>query len=394
MRSAPARPDAGFTLVELLVTVIVSALVAVSTYTFFAGQQLIYDQQTKVLNVQQNLWAAMEVISRHVRAAGTGMLGCVAPADPAPVGVTVPLTGLRVNNPNPTPITGVTRIPPLWIQSGAAAASDSITVAYGENTFGSWTDATLTAAVLANQPTTAFTVRAGQTSMFRLGEFGLLFDGERTPTTNALGDHTCMLFQVSGFNVGANQILHTNSITYPWNAAAAVAGLDPWQLNPPGTPASALVGAGLRHFGQLRWVQFAINAAANPPTLTMNRLEGTAGPQVLADGVENLQVAYACDSQPVGVPDGVLSEGAAGNAAARNADEWILNQGGDATPAACNMPSAVRITIGARSNSVDETLLTALGNQRPAAEDRAAGAVDRFRHRSLTTTIYLRNQTP
>ena len=52
------RSDAGLTLIELMITIVVASLVAASTFMFFAGQQRIYDTQTKLLNVQQNVTAA------------------------------------------------------------------------------------------------------------------------------------------------------------------------------------------------------------------------------------------------------------------------------------------------------------------------------------------------
>src|SRR5437667_10818582 len=95
------RSDSGLTLIELMITIIVAALVAASTFVFFAGQQRIYDTQTKLLNVQQNVTAAMELLTRYESASGTGMRGCVRPdtdgpgpdpGDAAPVGPSTPLT--------------------------------------------------------------------------------------------------------------------------------------------------------------------------------------------------------------------------------------------------------------------------------------------------------------
>jgi len=72
-------PEKGMTLVELMITMIIASIVAASTFMFFAGQQRVYETQTKMLNVQQNVWAAMEVLSRFVRSEGAGMFGCVRP---------------------------------------------------------------------------------------------------------------------------------------------------------------------------------------------------------------------------------------------------------------------------------------------------------------------------
>ena len=70
----------GMTLVEIMVTLIISSIIAASTFMFFAGQQRIYETQTRLLNIQQNLWASMEVVARYTRASGSGMYECVHPA--------------------------------------------------------------------------------------------------------------------------------------------------------------------------------------------------------------------------------------------------------------------------------------------------------------------------
>ena len=117
---APGRRERGLTLVELMVTLVIAGLVTSSSFMFFAGQRRVYDAQMKVLGVQQNLWGAMETLSRFVRAAGTGMVGCVNTTDPTPTGTTPPATGLRafVSSAPGT----VTRLAPIWINNGAAGA--------------------------------------------------------------------------------------------------------------------------------------------------------------------------------------------------------------------------------------------------------------------------------
>ena len=72
MVTARGEREQGMTLVEIMVTLIISSIIAASTFMFFAGQQRIYEAQAKVLNIQQNLWAAMEVVARHTRASGAG----------------------------------------------------------------------------------------------------------------------------------------------------------------------------------------------------------------------------------------------------------------------------------------------------------------------------------
>jgi prepilin-type N-terminal cleavage/methylation domain-containing protein len=394
MRAPPSRPlrrDAGLTLVELLVTLVVASLVATSTYVFFTGQQRMYETQTKLLNVQQNITAAMEMMTRYARVAGAGMLGCIRPSansldpgDPPPVGATTafadaPATGLRAYLAG----TGAIRIPPLWIVDGAGGAPDTLTIAFGNGTFGNWSDAALAAPIAAGSPTTALTVPAAVpnwTALFRVDEFAVVLDLAQTITRAAplLNDRGCTLYQVTALTPASNQIMHASSSN--WNPAANVAAMVPFGYGNTATQ------SGIRHFGTLNWVRFAIRpgTANTPPALTMQRLDQGTAAQVLADGIEDLQVAYACDNNKDGdVPDGVD----------RTTDEWRLNASGEVPTAVnCNRPNAIRLTLIARSLTPDTLLASVSSNIKPAAENGAAGAgADQFRHRVLTTTIFPRN---
>jgi Tfp pilus assembly protein PilW len=110
-----------------MITLVVGGLVSSGAFMFFVGQRRVYSTQAKILNVQQNLWGAMDTLTRFVRAAGTGMVGCVRAGDPAPGSAVAPQTGVRIYQKGP-PAT-VTRLAPLWILNGAAGAPDKITIA-------------------------------------------------------------------------------------------------------------------------------------------------------------------------------------------------------------------------------------------------------------------------
>jgi hypothetical protein len=115
-----------------------------------------------------------------------------------------------------------------------------------------------------------------------------------------------------------------------------------------------------------------------------------------------MQIAFACDGKgppPSPIPafptavanDGQLYEASPGSAT----DEWYFNGPigvVDAPPNAglgvCSRPEAVRITLMARSLGGDSAVT---GGAKPAAENGAAGPADTFRHRTLTTTIFPRN---
>jgi prepilin-type N-terminal cleavage/methylation domain-containing protein len=383
-RPRRAAATSGLTLVELMVTLVIASLVSSSAFLFFAGQRRVYDAQIKVLGVQQNLWAAMDTLSRHVRAAGIGMMGCVNTTDPTPTGTTAPQTGLRAYTAG-TP-GQVLRLAPLWIQNGAAGAPDAITVVFGAGAFGSFSDAGLATSVTrASDPVAT---AAGKSVGFRVGEFALLLDISGLPAGPPLGDRGCTLFQITGINSAGDQLLH--AATSSWNPPGDVANLVPFTYVGGASPIGAV-----RDFGALSWVRFAIDATGPSPQLTMARLDGNSGPtapQVLADGIEDLQIAYACDLDPPAPagPDGILTEGT--TAAARATDEWIYNVAGDVPRAGCVSPQAVRLTLSARSTTADDNLAGVPTNAKLPTEDGVAGLKDNFRHRVLTTVVDPRNR--
>jgi Tfp pilus assembly protein PilW len=380
---APRRRQGGLTIVELLITIVVASMLSVATFTFFAGQQRIYDTQTELLNMQQNLWAAMETLSRYARAGGAGMSGCIRSdppgvdeGDPGPGADVMPQIGLRVWR------NGVfSRIPPLWIRNGTAGAPDMITVAYGEGASGSFRDAALRNNILAGQSTANIVTTLGESAGFVADEFALLVD-----TGQANLDRGCTLFQITGVNLGTDTLLHSGA-TSLWNTIPNVAQMVPFTYA--GDPNPNTATGGIRRFGQLTFVQFAVDTVSNPPTLTMNVLTGAEGPQVLAEGIEDMQVAYACDGGDGSAADGDLTE--APLVANRDTDEWIYNHEDDVEYVACKRPDAIRITLMVRSTNTDTNLGGITTNAKPGAEDGRVGDPDTFRHRVATTTVYPRN---
>ncbi len=73
--SGPPQGQRGFTLVELLVTMVISGVVMAGIYTTFAAQQNSYIVQSEVAALQQNLRAAMYNLKREIRMAGYNPAG-------------------------------------------------------------------------------------------------------------------------------------------------------------------------------------------------------------------------------------------------------------------------------------------------------------------------------
>lgn len=440
------------TLVEIMITMLISSIIAASTFVFFAGQQRIYETQTKVINIQQNLWAAMEVIARHTRASGSGMYGCVKPASyadatagngtrkqstfPSPGPLTQnldtpPQTGIRAYDPSSGSTTHMQWIPPLWIVNNDAATSptdaalnvlagtDVITVAFGNGTSGTDTDIQLGYLVTTDPSTPIPLLSAGTGSMFRLGEFVLLLRFVDPGTGWGYGedpavDRGCTLFQITSTPLDAALPHQNGSGGSVWNPPLIVGAA---MLQIDGTNGYAAGTAGVRNFGALTWISFFIQraGASGIPYLMMQQRHvmdsdgKPQAPQVLAEGIEDLQVSFACDTGTLATHnltqlDGVLNEGADNathtNDAARQSDEWWNNVpndppiGGDGF---CNSPTAVRITMVARSLAEDDLIDASLGNGPLDIEDHRQPSprpTDSFRRRVLSTTVYPRNNKP
>jgi prepilin-type N-terminal cleavage/methylation domain-containing protein len=363
---SPRRPQAGLTLIELLITLVLAAAVTSSAFVFFAGQQRIYETQTQLLNVQQNLWLAMEVLTRQARSAGTAMVGC------GPNG----LRSFRSGS-------GVSRLRPLTVTNGGLGGTDEITITSFSNSSGNFWDGTLMEAVPTTYAGTA--LRSVESELFRDAEFIMLLDRTAAPPG---GDRGCSLFRITA-NPGTSDLIPVAS-TSTWNSPAIAPGLIPYTY---GTATGAI-----RNLGTLSSMRYFIDSSGGPalaPRLMIDDLGDASPAQILAEGIEDLQLAYACDLEPAGAPDGALTEGT--DATARLTDEWFNNQVGDVVDPACVTPASLRITLIARSLTSDTTLFgsagsgAASGSAKPAVEDGTAGAPDTFRHRVLTTTIYPRN---
>ena len=421
------HPASGMTLVEIMITLVISSIIAASTFMFFAGQQRIYETQTKLLNIQQNVWAAMEVVARYVRASGSGMYECVKPANfsnPVSQGAdrlrsTQPSDGPLTSDLSLGPQTGIRAwyenkmqwIPPLWIvnnsttDAGVVQNTDIITVAFGNGTSGADTDATLLLNFLDTTDPISLT-GANTGNMFRAGEFILLLV---TPSwgygNNPLVDRGCTMFQIVG-NPGATTLPHPANPAFiggiVWNPSGNVPSM---------LPVGGYTGnsAGVRNFGQLTWIRFYIATnGAGTPQLMMRRMDqpgGVDAAQVLAEGIEDFQVAFACDTGPYGAYDlsnlnGQLDEGV--DDTAKMTDEWWHNVPNDTVPPAdpqgfCNLPTAVRLTMVGRTITPDDLIdpnLTANGPLDVEDHRYSTRPKDQYRRRVLSTTVYPRNNKP
>jgi len=60
----------GFTMVELLVALSISAILVAAAYRTFSSQHKVYEVQSDVMEMQQNVRVAMDILTRDIRMAG------------------------------------------------------------------------------------------------------------------------------------------------------------------------------------------------------------------------------------------------------------------------------------------------------------------------------------
>ncbi|MFI5304270.1 MAG: PilW family protein, partial [Nitrospiria bacterium] len=73
IRRENKRGEAGFTLVEVMVTVAIFAIVLSAVYSAFISQFNSYQTQQDVVTVQSDIRTAAEILTRDIRNAGFGV---------------------------------------------------------------------------------------------------------------------------------------------------------------------------------------------------------------------------------------------------------------------------------------------------------------------------------
>ncbi|RJX28453.1 MAG: prepilin-type N-terminal cleavage/methylation domain-containing protein [Desulfurivibrio sp.] len=75
MRTHVEDMQRGFTLIELLITMLISGIVIASIYSAFQSQQNSYTAQDQVAEMQQNIRAGLDMMTREIKMAGYDSTG-------------------------------------------------------------------------------------------------------------------------------------------------------------------------------------------------------------------------------------------------------------------------------------------------------------------------------
>ena len=325
-RPRARRAQAGFTLIELMISLVMFSFAIAGVLSVAVTMVNGFREQRLAIATESAARAGMEFMSDAIRGASPGV----------PSGV---IDFGSFSGCDGTPVTGNSD---AFRVINSSTAPDAVTVvfAYGSVVTSSRTD-------LAAGSTTLEVVDASQLAP---DDYVVVSDFDRG-----------ILLKIT--NVAGNVLTVDRSCGAPPNWPAS------------GYPKGALVVRAAR-------ATFSIAQIDGIPMLMMDPdAENTDfGPEPLAEGVEDLQVALAVEN---GLDPTTVTELGLGG----GDDEWAYNVAGE--PDLLGTIRGIRISLIARATNP----VTGVGTYvRPAAEDRAAASVaDGFRRRVLTSIIEIRN---
>ncbi len=333
------RPEAGFTLIEIMAALAILAIAMTAVFATFSSQQKSFTNQNRVAEMQQNLRLAADMLVRDIRLAGYGL--------PVSTGTSADNVALP-GSMNPHGITTIRALYPVDNTTGP----DQFYVLYLYD-------------MDANQPPAELT-------------------SNMTATTTATVDNT------SGFVTGGGElVLVTDRVTADLflstsggtattlNFATGTSAYNDGTLHPklyavgtqPGSPPTVAAKA--------RFVRYFIDNVTDPnhPTLMVDRLTtGTASDrQPVADDIEDMQLSYGLDTDADG-----------------DVDTFRCAKGGTAVFSTGQIQQIrqVRLHLVARSRIPESDWI----GMRPEAQNRpAATATDGYRRRSIEVNIDVRN---
>lgn len=363
--------QAGLTLIELMVTVLLTAILVGGLFYMMSGQQTTYRQQLNATQTNQSLWGTMGYLQRWLRSAGYGFGHCpggrAQVEDAAGTGTTdSSFIALQVYNH-----CNLLKTKPENCLPTSDERSDSFTV----------TAVHASKLATLNQPSVLIAApmatdssglkipnKAGFKHQFKVGDRALLWDPASGP---------CILLRLTGVD-------ETNDPA-PLTFADSNAAVNFFKVDGYGeaTRVVRVAPESLpRHFAvdpDTQRLMTWITDNPNPSADKDNTLE------VVADQIEDMQVSWGCDANASGsIDEGVVS-------GARKNDEWAFNVPADVPPTCGAAPiGAVRVTLIGRST---REVPGATASKIPPIEDedRATAPFDRYARTVLTTTVKTSN---
>ena len=347
-----------------MVAVAVTLIVVAAGFTVLSTTNRALRANSQVVDTQQNVRVAMEMISRDVKMAGYGMIGpvgacntAIVPADNNPAGQDAGPDSVSVVVPT------TSSVAPLWtLAASVGPGVNQITLQAG-------------AVGPATTPGTMQAAGLAVNSVISLA-------GTATATVSVIGGNTLTLNPPLG-----------GPATFPAGTAVYLLQCVTYQVIPSPDPNNVCAG----HSPCLaRGVTAALNCnVASSPCVA------------ITDGIEDLQLAYACDGCTAangGFADGIIDDQNASNSFDQG--DFLYNTTWATPPLTPGTIQLVQITIVARQTAVDQGLgegaSTAMVLSSPAAvatpdhnpvndPTYSAATYSQYRRRLLVRTVDTRN---
>jgi type IV pilus assembly protein PilW len=369
-RRRAARSQRGISLIEVMVSLALGALLMVFVVGIFVDSKTDYGYHSNAARLQENGRLAMELIKADVRMAG--FAGCLKTAQifnnlntatDFAVDFATPIEGFEANG------TGSTQTYAIIAENPAPSA-----------TAGSWTpalDANLTGTAMVLPGTDVLVIRHVQPQTFPLTAFGiataLTAGGNNFLVGEVLVATDCekaSVFNATAVNAGTGAISHGTGAGTLDNAVGS------WPLPAQQYDITAEVG-------RLRTVAYFVGrGAAGQPALFIRETSnnGTLTNQEMIEGVESMQVLYGVDNNNDGALD-AYSTAAVVNAAS----DW---------------PNVVSVRVSLLIRTIDnfgldiDTAAYDLAGSLATLGTRINPVNDRRLRKVFTSTVSLRNRLP
>lgn len=270
------RQSKGFTIVELMVTMAISAILIASIYGIFASQNRICGEEEQTIEMQQNARIAMKLLERDLRMAG--FWGCGTTPDNFK-------NTVRGQDTNPLlsmlPVRGVNNLAE-GNTYGAKVGTDLFIVSYADQDGGVRVDEPY----MNNNSADIHLVDPGNPSPIKKGDIVLISDCQYTS-----------VFQITNMQDSARSVVH-NENQGGGNPDPANWTKDLGHKYAEGTFVYALK---MKYY----WIspdnQLMMSQGGFP--VGGNAYQQTNSSQPIAENIEDLQLEYGVDSDGNGTPD-------------------------------------------------------------------------------------------
>ena len=243
--------EAGFTLIEMMAAFVILIIAMTAAYATFEFQHASFTVQNRVAETQQNLRAAIEVMSRDIRLAGYGI--------PSQVGLP---PGLLPNGDNT-----IRNLSPLNRTTGP----DELYIMYLYDMDANSPPTTLTSPM----PNQSAEINVGSVTGFSIGDLVIISNGL-----------TADMFEVTQVQAASLKLQHNpGGSAREYNSPG---GHSLWPAGGYGTGSTV---------AKVRFVRYFIDNVTDPahPTLMLDKMTGPA-PQPLADDIEDMQFQFGLDT--------------------------------------------------------------------------------------------------